>query len=45
MKALFSVVPLYIEIIQLRLAILKYDFLIGFHSAREDHNNHLDQKK
>ncbi len=42
MKTYFCMVLLYLEIIQLRLIMLKYDFLIGFYSALEDDRNHLD---
>lgn len=36
MKTLVSIALLYIQIIQLRLAMLKYDFLIGFYSTLGD---------
>lgn len=45
MRAFYTVSLLRIEIIQLRLSMLKYEFLIGFYSALADDRNHLDQKK
>ncbi len=41
MKVIFSMVLLYIQIIQLRLAMLKYSFLIGFYSSIEVKNGHF----
>lgn len=36
MKTFYSVSLLCIEIIQLRLAMLKYSFLVGFYSVTDD---------
>ena len=44
MKTLFPVATLYIEIIQLRLIILKYDFLIGFYSSLGSEESNSDRK-
>ena len=44
MKTIFSMTLLYIQIIQLRLAMLKYGFLIGFYSSMADDNNLRKQK-
>lgn len=44
MKAIFPMAMLYIEIIQLRLTILKYDFLIGFYSSLGSGESNSDRK-